>query len=83
MLNSAVAQLTSSKDAEKIFPSDAIARAKEYLEACKSTGAYSESKGTALMRKQVAEVKAANWSRLTFANAAELAALLVLVGSAG
>lgn len=48
-------ELLESEDAKKIFPGDAIARAKQYLQACKSTGAYSESRGTALFREQIAE----------------------------
>lgn len=54
------AQLLESEDAKKIFPGDAIARAKQYLQACKSTGAYSESRGTALFREQIAEVIASS-----------------------
>ncbi|KAK9807161.1 hypothetical protein WJX73_002229 [Symbiochloris irregularis] len=48
-------QLIEQPGIEKIFPADALSRAKEYLAACKSTGAYSESKGTALFRKEVSE----------------------------
>jgi len=37
------------------FPADAIARAKEYLADLKSLGAYTDSRGSCLVRQQVAE----------------------------
>lgn len=50
-------QLIETPEAKTLFPSDVLERAKQYLGAVKSTGAYSESKGTALLRQQVAEVR--------------------------
>lgn len=42
-------------NAADIFPPDAIARAKSYLGAIKSTGAYSDSNGAAYFRGLIAE----------------------------
>ena len=39
----------------KSFPSDAISRAREYLKDIKSVGAYTDSRGSMLVRRQVAE----------------------------
>eukprot|EP01127_Copromyxa_protea_P016687 TRINITY_DN49_c0_g1_i1.p1 TRINITY_DN49_c0_g1~~TRINITY_DN49_c0_g1_i1.p1 ORF type:complete len:501 (+),score=132.94 TRINITY_DN49_c0_g1_i1:57-1559(+) len=38
----------------EIYPADTIERAKHYLKACTSTGSYSESKGVAAVREEVA-----------------------------
>ena len=42
---------------DKLFPADAIKRAKEYLEALApgGTGAYTDSQGLQLCREQIAE----------------------------
>ena len=48
--------LLASPEAAKIFPADAIARAKEYLTSVpEGVGAYSESQGFAIVRQQVAD----------------------------
>jgi hypothetical protein len=40
----------------KMFPSDAIKRAREFLTAIGSTGAYTDSQGASIFREQIAEV---------------------------
>ena len=50
-------QLLENEDAKKIFPSDVLERAKLYLDNIGSTGAYSESRGAAICREQIAEVR--------------------------
>ena len=47
--------LMDSEHASSLFPSDAIARAREMLDACHSIGAYSHSKGVPLIREHIAE----------------------------
>ena len=37
-----------------MFPSDAVARAKKYLDAIGTTGAYSESNGATVFREEIA-----------------------------
>jgi len=37
-----------------IFPSDAVAKAKKYLDAIHTTGAYSESNGATVFREEIA-----------------------------
>ena len=39
----------------KSFPPDAISRAREYLKDIKSVGAYTDSRGSMLVRRQVAD----------------------------
>ena len=52
------AQLLEFENVDKLFPSDVIKRAKEYLNAIPGgTGAYSDSQGAAIIREQIAEVK--------------------------
>lgn len=52
-----MAQLLEFENVEKLFPSDVIKRAKEYLDAIPGgTGAYSDSQGAAIIREQIAEV---------------------------
>ena len=42
---------------DKLFPSDVIKRAKEYLDAIPGgTGAYSDSQGASIIREQIAKV---------------------------
>ena len=41
-------------NASEIFPSDVMARAKRYLAAIGSTGAYSDSLGAAVFREDIA-----------------------------
>ena len=50
-------QLMEHDDIDKLFPADAIKRAKEYLEALApgGTGAYTDSQGLQLCREQIAE----------------------------
>ena len=48
-------QLMDLPNAADIFPPDAIARAKSYLSAIKSTGAYSDSNGAMVFRNIIAE----------------------------
>ncbi len=48
--------LLERPDVEKIFPKDAIARAKKILAAFKGgVGAYSDSRGNPLVREEVAK----------------------------
>ena len=49
-------QLLDEPNASKIFPKDALVRAREYLDAIGSTGAYTESQGAAIFRDQIAKV---------------------------
>ena len=49
-------QLLDDPNASKIFPKDALVRAREYLDAIGSTGAYTESQGAAIFRDQIAKV---------------------------
>lgn len=49
-----VLQLMDLPNASEIFPSDVIARAKRYLAAIGSTGAYSDSLGAAIFREDIA-----------------------------
>lgn len=57
--------LISHPDAAKIFPADALARAKELMVEVGSVGAYSHSMGVPSIRKRVAEfIESA--SRLSF-----------------
>lgn len=42
-------------NAAEIFPADTIARAKRYLAAIRSTGAYSDSNGAPLFRDIIAK----------------------------
>lgn len=37
----------------ELYPADAVVRAREYLTACGSVGAYSDSQGVGLVREQV------------------------------
>lgn len=53
-----VTQMMDSPEAAKLFPKDAISRAREYLDAIGSTGAYTESQGAAIFREQIAKVSA-------------------------
>ena len=51
-------QLLEFENVDKLFPSDVIKRAKEYLDAIPGgTGAYSDSQGAAIIREQIAKVK--------------------------
>ena len=53
-------QLLESGKAEGLFPSDVIERAKRYLAAMPGgTGAYSDSRGAMVLRKDIAKVQAA------------------------
>lgn len=47
--------LLSNQDILKAFPEDAVARAHAYLADVKSVGAYSESSGMSIVRKEVAD----------------------------
>ena len=47
-------QLLELPNVEDIFPSDAVARAKKYLDAIGTTGAYSESNGATVFREEIA-----------------------------
>ena len=50
-------QLIESGKAEGVFPSDVIERAKHYLAAMPGgTGAYSDSRGAMVLRKDIAKV---------------------------
>ena len=50
-------QLLESGKAEGLFPSDVIERAKKYLAAMPGgTGAYSDSRGAMVLRKDIAKV---------------------------
>ena len=50
-------QLIESGKAEGVFPSDVIERAKGYLAAMPGgTGAYSDSRGAMVLRKDIAKV---------------------------
>ena len=50
-------QLLESGKAEGLFPSDVIERAKRYLAAMPGgTGAYSDSRGSMVLRKDIAKV---------------------------
>jgi len=50
-------QLIESGKAEGLFPSDVIQRAKHYLAAMPGgTGAYSDSRGAMVLRKDIAKV---------------------------
>ena len=52
-----VVQLIESGKAEGVFPSDVIERAKRYLAAMPGgTGAYSDSRGAMVLRKDIAKV---------------------------
>ncbi len=42
---------------KELFPADTVRRAKEYLDAIGSTGAYTESQGAAIFRQQIALVR--------------------------
>ena len=55
-------QLLDAPEAEKIFPADVRARAKEYLDALSpgGTGAYTHSQGVELCRQHVAKVSSFN-----------------------
>ena len=48
--------MLENEAAKQIFPSDVLERAKLYLDNIGSTGAYSESRGAAICREQIAEV---------------------------
>ena len=51
-------QLIESGKAEGLFPSDVIQRAKRYLAAMPGgTGAYSDSRGAMVLRKDIAKVQ--------------------------
>ncbi len=54
-----VPQLLDDPNAAKIFPKDAIARARKYIDAIGSTGAYTESQGAAIFRDEIAQVSQA------------------------
>lgn len=57
-------QLLESGKAEGLFPSDVIERAKRYLAAIPGgTGAYSDSRGAMVLRKDIAKVPAGSSSR--------------------
>jgi alanine transaminase len=47
--------LLDDPNASKAFPKDAIARARKYLDAIGSTGAYTESQGAAVFRDEIAQ----------------------------
>ena len=50
-------QLIESGKAEGVFPSDVIERARRYLAAMPGgTGAYSDSRGAMVLRKDIAKV---------------------------
>jgi hypothetical protein len=49
-------QLLDDPNAAKIFPKDAVARARKYLDAIGSTGAYTESQGAMVFREEIAQV---------------------------
>lgn len=50
-------QLLESGKAEGLFPSDVVERAKKYLAAMPGgTGAYSDSRGAMVLRKDIAKV---------------------------
>jgi hypothetical protein len=53
-------QLLDDPATSKMFPKDAAARARKYLDAIGSTGAYTESQGAMVFREEIAEVSA--WS---------------------
>ena len=48
------AQLLELPNVTDIFPSDAVAKAKKYLDAIHTTGAYSESNGATVFREEIA-----------------------------
>lgn len=48
-------QMMENEAACKMFPSDAIKRAREFLTAIGSTGAYTDSQGASIFREQIAE----------------------------
>lgn len=51
-------QLLENEQAKAIFPPDVIARAKKYLAAIPGgTGAYSDSRGAMVLRKDIAKVR--------------------------
>lgn len=50
-------QLLDDPDAAKVFPKDAVGRARKYLDAIGSTGAYTESQGAIVFREEIAEVQ--------------------------
>lgn len=49
-------QLMDDKATRNHFPADTVKRAKEYLDAIGSTGAYTESQGAEIFRQQIAAV---------------------------
>lgn len=50
-------QLLENPAAQSIFPPDVLARAKKYLGAIPGgTGAYSDSRGAMVLRKDIAQV---------------------------
>ena len=51
-----VSQLMDDEATRKHFPADTVKRAKEYLDAIGSTGAYTESQGAEIFRQQIAAV---------------------------
>ena len=51
---SADVQLLDMPNVTDIFPSDAVAKAKKYLDAIGTTGAYSESNGATVFREEIA-----------------------------
>ena len=58
----AALQLLELPNVTDIFPSDAVARAKKYLGAIGTTGAYSESNGATVFREEIAAaLKARRW----------------------
>jgi hypothetical protein len=49
-------QLLDDPATSKMFPKDAAARARKYLDAIGSTGAYTESQGAMVFREDIAQV---------------------------
>jgi hypothetical protein len=47
-------QLLDLPNVTDIFPSDEVAKAKKYLDAISTTGAYSESNGATVFREEIA-----------------------------
>ena len=48
-------QLLELPNAKELFPEDAIARARKYLDAIATTGAYTESQGALVFREEIAQ----------------------------
>ena len=64
-----------------MFPSDAVARAKKYLDAIGTTGAYSESNGATVFREEIAAALKVRRRRAVIPHLKTIACLIYLTCS--